>query len=782
MAKIPGKQHGGWQAGKAAVTASLCVALTAGPLFAAVPSSSEDPSTKPTPAGAALRLTDDQKALHALNRLTFGPRPGDLQAAEKIGLQAWFERQLNPQTIDDSAMNAVMAKFPAMQLTQAQLLERFPQPSTLRQMARQGTPLPSDPTEHAIYADAMANYNKQLDAAGVVPNAPLRGQKQVATASATPPNATMGDPDNDGTTAPAEPAAVAGKGKREAKRAGRVPYSGEPVEAILALPPDQRIAAIVGMSPVQAEAFRRELGGARLRALYVGFSPEQVETVAAMQSPIRVVGAEALESRLMRDVYSDRQLEAVMTDFWLNHFSVYARKSQNEPYLLPAYERDTIRPHALGRFEDLLVATAESPAMMVYLDNWQSIGPDSPAAQRGKRIQQFADANPNRPGLQQVAQISPKGINENYARELIELHTLGVRCEVSADRAASTLDPSCGTGYTQADVTSVAKVLTGWTIERPYGGHAGDNASDAFVFQENRHEGGPKQVLGKTIEPGGQREGLQVLHLLATSPATAQFISQKLAVRFVADNPPQAIVDRMAKSFLATGGDIKAVLRTMFNSPEFWSPPVYRAKVKTPIEFLASALRASDASVDNALPLVQAMDKLGMPVYGMQTPNGYSWTKEEWVSTNALISRLNFALVMSGDLLPGTRTDWPQLLGETKADPAAVPSAQTEKKLELLILGQPAAANTRAAVIDQSSKPGQIQEARKNLALTSDDDGADDRLMSGPKKGNPAKKAGGKGNYGGGLSMTDLAGATANDGPLATMAGLLLGSPEFQKR
>ena len=338
----------------------------------------------------------------------------------------------------------------------------------------------------------------------------------------------------------------------------------------------------------------------------------------------------------------------------------------------------------------------------------------------------------------------------------------------------------CGHGYTQADVTNLAKVLTGWTIERPYGGRGIGGESDGFTFQEQRHEGGTKQVLGTTIQPGGMNEGLQVLHMLATSPATAQFISHKLAVRFVADNPPKAIEDRMAATFLKSGGDIKAVLRTMFNSPEFWSPDVYRAKVKTPIEFVASALRASNATVANALPLVQVMDRLGMPVYGMQTPNGYSWDKAEWVSTNSLISRMNFALVMSGDLLPGTRTDWPQLLGEADPGPAVVPSPATEKRLELLILGQPASANTRTAVMEQSAKPGQIQQAQKSLALGSGD-GDDDAAMA---PGLAGKKGGGKkGGYAGGaLSMTNLASNAANDGPLTTMAGLLIGSPEFQKR
>jgi uncharacterized protein (DUF1800 family) len=745
------------EAGKAVVTASLCALMAAGPVLAEAP---------PVPKTvAAQKLTEQQKALHALNRFTFGPRPGDVEAVEKMGLHAWFEQQLNPRSIDDSDLDAMLSKFPAMQLSQEALLRKFPSPQMLKQMERQNTPLPSDPTEHAIYADAMVTYQRQIAAAGLTPQfkpgkaAVAEGDNQMIPAmdASVAPAMDAAAPamDSGQDMAAATPAA------KVRKRAPRVAYTGEDAATIVALPPDQRMAKILAMPPEQAISFRAELSGRERLELMQGLSPEQIEVLAALQGPIRVVGAETLESRLLRDVYSDRQLEAVMTDFWLNHFSVYVRKNANEPYLLSSYERDTIRPRALGKFEDLLVATAESPAMLVYLDNWQSVGPDSPAAQRGKRFSKLA---PN----SQVAQLLPKGINENYARELMELHTIGVRCEVSADHTAKELEPSCGNGYTQADVTNVAKVLTGWTIDRPYQG-----GGDGFTFAENRHEGGSKQVLGQTIREDGQKEGLEVLHMLATSPATAAFISHKLAVRFVSDDPPKALEDRMAATFLKTGGDIKAVLRTMFDAPEFWSPAVYRAKVKTPIEFLASALRASDATVANALPLVQAMDRLGMPLYGMQTPNGYSWLSAPWVSTNALVSRMNFALVLSGGLLPGTRTDWPKLLGDSAAQDAMA-SPKTEAQLELLLLGQPAAEKTRATVLEQGAKPGQVQEAQKNLGLGAGEKG-DDMLSLGGFKGK-GKRAGGGG------SMTEMAANSANDGPVNTMAGLLLGSPEFQRR
>src|SRR5271154_3438886 len=326
----------------------------------------------------------------------------------------------------------------------------------------------------------------------------------------------------------------------------------------------------------------------------------------------------------------------------------------------------------------------------------------------------------------------------------MELHTLGVQCEVSADRPVSMLDKVCGQGYTQQDVTQVAKVLTGWTIDRPY-------RCGSFQFDERRHEPGSKTVMGTVIagespraapwsagvgvgsgqpaeapcatavdkgDQRGEAEGLQVLHMLATSPATAKFISTKLAVRFVSDTPPPALVDRMAAAFLASNGDIKTVLRTMFDSPEFWSPEIYRAKVKTPEEFVISAVRASGADVKNAIPLVQALDKLGMPFYGMQTPNGYSWMAETWVNTGDLVNRMNFALGLSSDRIPGVQTDWGRILGESGSglEPVALTSessdaaAAKEAKLEVALLGLKVSDRTRSTVLLQfQDKDLQVQ-------------------------------------------------------------------------
>jgi len=727
---------------KAAVTAALCLLLAAPQGIIA------EPLAVPVQTAP---LTQQQKVLHALNRLTFGPRPGDEAAVSRMGLEAWFQQQLHPERIDDAALDQRLQAFPAMQLSEAELMRRFPPPQVVRQLMRQGGAMPSDPVEHAIYADAVANYEAQKKKEETASAASGQGNPAMAS------QAMAADGDGDAMQAGMTQSSAnqPGKGKGgKGKRAGQ-PMDATDVDAVLALAPDQRFARLVAMSPEEMQSFRAGLRPLQRGELLQGFSPQQVEVITATQGPARLVGAEALEARLIRDIYSDRQLQAVMTDFWLNHFNVYVRKNQNEPYLLPSYQRDVIMPNALGKFEDLLVATAKSPAMLVYLDNWQSIGPDSLAATRVKRVQQV---NPNG----KIAQNLPKGINENYARELMELHTLGVNG-----------------GYTQKDVIEVAKCFTGWTVDRPY--QVGmSNANGGFVYEPNRHEPGTKTVLGRTINENGQNEGLEVLHMLATSPATAHFVSQKLAVRFVSDSPPPALVDTMAATFLKTDGDIKAVLTTMFHSPEFWSPQVYRAKVKTPLEFLTSALRASHASVDNALPLVLAMERLGMPIYGMQTPNGYSWMADEWVSSNALISRMNFALVLSGDRLPGTRTDWPSLLGEgANAALASAPSSSTEKQLEALLIGQPAAAHTRDTVLAQFNNPTAQRQAEQSFNAQPAQDDPNGQQMAAGSKDNVSVMRVGLGRRGSG--GRDLQ-SNQPETPLDTMAGLLLGSPDFQRR
>jgi uncharacterized protein (DUF1800 family) len=702
-------------------------------------------------ATSARQIQGEQRVLHALNRFTFGPRPGDVAAVQAMGLKRWFEQQLNPSSIDDSALEARLEMFPAMKMEQAEMIRRYPSPQVLRQMIDKNIPLPSDPVEHAIYTDEIAFYKAAR-------------AKQEAKQAADGRDTSKGDgemmspamaKDDEGK----EKTALPGDGVDPAVPAMATHeeqfYSGLEAVKIINLPPEERMRRILSMPPSELIAFRRSLSQAELAEAAEGLSPMQRETLAALQGSPRMIGAELLQSRMLRDVYSERQLEAVMTDFWLNHFNVYIKKNQNEPYMLPAYERETIRPRALGRFEDLLVATAKSPAMLMYLDNWQSIGPDSMAAKNGGRFAQYAQ-NP------QVKQaLKDRGLNENYAREAMELHTLGVQCEVSADRPASMLDKACGEGYTQQDVTQVAKVLTGWTIDQPF-------RSGGYQFEPRRHEPGTKTVLGKTIGESGENEGIQVLHMLATSPATAKFVSTKLAVRFVSDTPPPTLVDRMAKAFLASDGDIKTVLRTMFDSPEFWSPEVYRAKMKTPEEFVVSAVRASGAEVKNAIPLVQSLEKLGMPLYGMQTPNGYSWMAETWVNTGDLVSRMNFALGLSSDRIPGTQTDWTRLLGQAGAAAERVAltqgdaAAAKEAKLEMLLLGQAVSERTRSTVLQQFQNQGMQQQAERDFSIRPNDFEPMAQVL------NPA--------------ALRQQGRPPLDREAAMMAGLLLGSPEFQRR
>jgi uncharacterized protein (DUF1800 family) len=732
---------------RALMAGVLCILMVEQPMVAAAAVS------KPV-AASTQQIQGEQRVLHALNRFTFGPRPGDIAAVQAMGVQRWFEQQLNPSSIDDSALDARLAMFPAMGMQEAEMIRRYPSPQVLRQMIARNMPLPSDPVEHAIYADEIAFY-KEAKAKQEAKQAAVGDAGKGDEDMMSPAMAKNAEELKDKTALPGDGVdpGIPAMATHEEQF-----YSGLEAVKIINLPPDERMRRILAMPPKELGAFRRSLSQAELAAAAAGLTPMQRETLAALQGSPRMIGAELLQSRMLRDVYSERQLEAVMTDFWLNHFNVYIKKNQNEPYMLPAYERDVVRPNALGRFEDLLVATAKSPAMLMYLDNWQSIGPDSQAARNGGRFAQYAQ-NP------QVKQaLKDRGLNENYARELMELHTLGVQCEVSADRPVSMLDKACGQGYTQQDVTQVAQVLTGWTIEQPF-------RSGGYQFEERRHEPGSKTVLGKTIGESGEREGLQVLHMLATSPATAKFISTKLAVRFVSDTPPPALVDRMAKAFLTSSGDIKTVLRTMFDSPEFWSPEVYRAKVKTPEEFVVSAVRASGAEVRNALPLVQALDKLGMPLYGMQTPNGYSWMAEPWVNTGDLVSRMNFALGLSSDRIPGVQTDWTRLLGSAGAgmEPAALTtasasgaSAAKEQKLEFMLLGQAVSDRTRSTVLQQFQDQSMQRQAVKDFSIRPNDFEPMAQVL------NPAALEG--------QARPPL------DREAAMMAGLLLGSPEFQRR
>jgi uncharacterized protein (DUF1800 family) len=773
---------------KAALVALVCASLLSPPGVAlAGPLTAE---TAPSPASQSQKharapyepgqLHGDERILHALNRFTFGTRPGDLEAVRAMGLEKWLEQQLHPETLDETDLNARLAEFPAMQQTPEELLYRLPSNAVIRQVVDGKAPVPQAPALQVIYQNEMARVelNRQKRAQEKQEQASVSTNVSMGITTAAPapnsiPDATtamssmMSSPMDESVKSnmssqptPAQSDQASGmvaQAKPEALRTNQDVQSDPALSAeILALAPKPRLIRLARMQQPEFDSFFKALKPQQRFALYGDLTPPQKEFVAALENPERVVAGELAYQRLIRDIYSNAQLQEVMTDFWLNHFNVYLRKNEATPYYLVSFERDVIRPLALGKFEDLLEATAHSPAMLLYLDNATSMGPDSPAAERAK------ERDARNPDAKRKA---PEGLNENYARELMELHTLGVNG-----------------GYTQADVTQVARVLTGWTVDRPQRG-------GGFRFDENRHEPGTKKVLGKKIKESGEKEGEELLHMLAMRPATAQFLSRKLAIRFVGDEPPQSLVDRMAKTYLSSGGDISEVLKTLFHSPEFWATDVYRAKVKTPIEYVVSAARASNAVMVSPLPLVNALRDMGMPLYGAVPPTGYKWESSTWVSTGALVNRMNFALTLAANKLPGITVAWPEqaaswtgmqaaqqpasqdgsqfsLVHNVAADTAVTPETE-ERRLESLLVAGGVSESTRAAVLQQFEAQATEQQPAPYQAAPyqqMDNVASSTPMAAAAKPVSPAQAA---------------AALTRQD---QLLAGLLLGSPEFQRR
>jgi uncharacterized protein (DUF1800 family) len=521
------------------VTKILAGALTLALLTAASPSN-------PT-------LTERQRAMHVLNRLAFGPRPGDVDAIAKSGVDAWIEQQLHPEAIPDRAVEARIALLPTMSLSNAQIVKTYYEPVL---MARK---------------KANAEAKDGID------------------------------------------------DKKDIRR-----------ELMRDIPPGQR--------------------------------PQ-------------VVMNDLLAQRILRAAESDRQLNEVMVDFWMNHFNVFAGKGIDR-FLLTSYERDVIRPHMWGRFEDLLLATAKSPAMLFYLDNARSIAaPENRPrfAQRatfgGRRFGRM-DAMPQQQQNQQKG-----GLNENYAREIMELHTLGV-----------------DGGYTQKDVTELARVLTGWTITRERDG-SGEGA--AFIFRPMLHDAASKVVLGVRFPAGGGiQEGERMIQILARHPATAHHIAYKLCQRLVADDPPPALVDRVAAKFLATGGDLRQTVKAVISSPEFWSQTSYRAKVKSPFEYTISAVRAVNGKITDVTPIARALQQIGEPLYGAQPPTGYSDKADVWINTGALMNRLNFALALVSNKLPGVQSDVVSLIPTAEASDAS----RSVEALALALTGGNLTEETRSTI------------------------------------------------------------------------------------
>ncbi len=557
------------------------------------------------PAPKEVPLTEREQAIQLLNRFTFGPRPGDVERVMAMGADKWFEQQLNPASINDDALNKRLNDYPTLNMTPEQALTIFPDRGTIQAVADGKRPSPTDSNLAALYEVQVYKLNKDNEAKKI--NAD--GKPAV-----TPPT---GDE-------------LAGQKKQDQAIAARI--AGD----LFALPKNQRMAALIKLSVPDRIAFTTYLSGPldAQRILLNEFNPREREIFYAMAANIGSsyqIGSELSQARLVRAILSERQLQEVMTDFWFNHFNIYIGKDSDQWYTT-AYERDVIRKHALGKFRDLLLATATSPAMMVYLDNWQSIGPDSIAN----------GVNPDNPKSKK----GNRGLNENYGREVMELHTVGVNG-----------------GYSQADVTALSAILTGWTVDRP-------NQAGLFQFDLKRHEPGPKQWFGHTITttnaqaanlpdnvPTGMNEGIEALSILAASPKTAHFISYKLAQRFVADDPPPTLVNRMAATFLSTDGDIKAILRTLVQSPEFNSRKYFRNKVKTPVEFLASAFRTTATDPTNPGALVNTVKTMGMPLYFALPPTGYYITADHWMNSSALVDRLNFAYALTGSKFANQKFD-----------------------------------------------------------------------------------------------------------------------------
>jgi len=615
-------------------------------------------------------LSEDEAVLQALNRLGFGPRPGDLERVKEIGLQKWIDQQLHPESIDDSALDARLERFPTLKMSSAKLLDEFPEPQLAAR--RQGI--------------TVEEYRKeQQEQMRLAIQSSMQGETQ-----SDPQSVSQGGAQSDLQMADA-----------------------------LHMPNFEAMDNDLNPNPPKGKGQGKGQGAFSNRMI----NYEQIRL------PQRIV-AELSMAKMTRAVYSGRQLQEMMVDFWYNRFNVFAAKGADR-WLITQYERDAIRPHAMGKFRDLLEATAKSPAMLFFLDNWLSAdpvawqklqqeqqerrqfrgGPFGGGPLGGPRFPQGGpgpNGNPNNPNAN-TKQKQERGLNENYGRELMELHTLGV-----------------DGGYTQDDVINVAKAFTGWSIRQP-------RRDPEFFFEERLHDTSVKTVLGHEIHEGGMKDGEKVLDILARDPHTAHHISYELAQRFVSDTPPAALVDRMAQTFLKSDGDIREVLRTMIYSPEFWSKEAYRAKIKTPFELVASATRAVGADVQIPLLLVQWTSRIGEPLYQCEPPTGYSDKADAWVNTGALLSRMNFSLALTSNRLRGAQVDIDSLFGSALADN---PHATLDRAIQVLLGGQ-ASQQTRDTLEKQLDDP-QILQAT-----------LDDKV----KQVNAAM-----------------------------IAGLVLGSPEFQRR
>jgi len=609
-------------------------------------------------------LTERQAAIHLLNRFTFGPKPGQVDAVLKLGLEKWFNQQLQAKQSDDS-LNTLLSSYDAIKLSSEEIAKTFPDNGFIvRQAVKDGL----------INKDSIAS-------------------------------------------------------------AGRPAYR-EVVRSYM----EQK-----GYKP-QQELFRQ-----------------------------------LINQKILRSAYTNNQLQEVLTDFWFNHFNVSLTKNQCAEYVL-SYERDVIRPNVLGKFEDLLTATAKSPAMLFYLDNFSSSGPASSNPMMASNLKYLQEDMMQKGDVVMANKINQleknrknQGLNENYAREIMELHTLGV-----------------DGGYTQSDVTEAARVLTGWTVF-PYGDKAAGSQMHKliervgeenlkkrgfvhegdFVFVPTRHDGGDKKVLGKKFSGEGYKEGVELLHMLAQHPSTARFISKKLAVRFVCDNPSPSLIDKMSKTFLDKDGDIRQVLITMVSSPEFWSKDAVREKTKSPFELAISTVRSLDAKVYQPYQLFTWINKMGQKIYYYQAPTGFPDRGQFWINTGSLLNRMNFGLAMASQRIPGIKVD---LLALNQNHEPESSASALSKYIQLILPERDVQTTIKrlTPLLNDPNLGNKVEAAAAKTSTRAMVEMVDDTDMMAEKK----QKLKGVNKQGAIAVQT----TNGNNTMLAQVVGVIIGSPEFQRR
>jgi uncharacterized protein (DUF1800 family) len=648
--KVPGFHNSGSGCARP-VGATLALLLAMGQCLS-LSAMGKGSSSQHNPRQTKRELTEARQVAHVLSRLTFGARPGDFERVKAMGVDAFIAQQLDPDSLDAGAVNAKLKRLPTLGMATPVIIEQYtpPKPAVVPSPVPAKTPDNSTMPVQKLVAQNSPNPLAQTPPISANPNPGMMQNEMQMEAKKE-----MG---------------ASGSQRPESMKAPEgMPKPGEPQAAAKPTPLPK--------------------------------NPQMVVT-------------ELQRAKLLRAVYSERQLYEMMVDFWENHFSIFANKDDDR-YFLTSYDRDTIRPFAMGRFRDLLGATAHSPAMLFYLDNWRSSVLRPYPATKDKPT--GADG----------------GLNENYARELMELHTLGV-----------------DGGYTQTDVQEVARCFSGWTIQKP-------NEQGLFLYRPGLHDDGEKVVLGhKILAGGGIADGERVLDILATHPATARFVATKLARRFISDEPPQAVIDRAAAVFLKTDGSIRETLRAIVTSPEFFSTAAYRAKMRSPFEYVAAAMRALNAETDGDRPVLDAIGRMGQPVFGRITPDGYADRSDQWLSSGAMVARLNFAGALAANRIKGTKIDVTQLLSgvdEAKKDTVAA------RFIQLTVSGD-VSTGTRG-VLEKTLRP----------------EAAVSQTARAPNP--PANVSVG---YDAKVASQTAGAATAPRPYIAELVTLLIGSPEFQQR